>query len=97
MPDNSCKKEGNMGRLYKRFTAEKNKLSPPADVEAAIITKLFQEKVLVDDPDLPISSYNYSAMRDRLLAKYRAAKLVKLKITEHSEQRTIQSYEERAV
>jgi hypothetical protein len=40
-----------------------------AEAEAAIAAELFQEKTLVEDPDLPISSYNYSAMRDRLLKK----------------------------
>jgi len=28
--------------------------------------ELLREKSLIDDPDLPISSYNYSAVRDRL-------------------------------
>jgi len=40
-----------------------------AETEAAITTELLREKALVEDPDLPISSYNYSAMRDRLLKK----------------------------
>ena len=35
-------------------------------IEAAIETALLQEKELVDDPHLPISDYNYSALRDRL-------------------------------
>ena len=37
-----------------------------AHVEAAIEKELLREKVLVDDPQLPISDYNYSALRDRL-------------------------------
>ncbi len=37
-----------------------------ASVEAAIERELLREKELVDDPDLPISDYNYSALRDRL-------------------------------
>jgi hypothetical protein len=40
-----------------------------ASVEAAIETALLQEKGLVDDPQLPISDYNYSALRDRLKKK----------------------------
>jgi len=40
-----------------------------AEAEAAIAAELLQEKALVEDPDLPITSYNYSAMRDRLLKK----------------------------
>jgi hypothetical protein len=37
-----------------------------AEVEAAIAEELLREKALVEDPQLPISSYNYLAMRDRL-------------------------------
>jgi len=37
-----------------------------ARVEAAIEKELLREKELVDDPQLPISDYNYSALRDRL-------------------------------
>jgi hypothetical protein len=40
-----------------------------AETEAAITTELLREKALVEDPDLPITSYNYSAMRDRLKTK----------------------------
>jgi hypothetical protein len=40
-----------------------------ASVEAAIETALLQEKELVDNPQLPISDYNYSALRDRLKKK----------------------------
>ncbi len=36
------------------------------EVEAAIAKELLREKALVEDPQLPISSYNYLAMRDRL-------------------------------
>ncbi len=37
-----------------------------ASVEAAIQKALLREKELVEDPRLPISDYNYSALRDRL-------------------------------
>jgi len=37
-----------------------------ARVEAAIEKELRREKELVEDPRLPISDYNYSALRDRL-------------------------------
>ena len=40
-----------------------------AEVEAAITKELLREKALVEDPRLPISSYNYLAMRDHLKAK----------------------------
>ncbi|MFH2104487.1 MAG: hypothetical protein ABIJ39_14160 [Chloroflexota bacterium] len=40
-----------------------------AEVEAAIAEGLLREKALVEDPQLPISSYNYLAMRDRLKKK----------------------------
>jgi transposase len=40
------------------------KLSP--EVEAAIEKALLREKEIVEDPDLPVSGYNYTAMRDRL-------------------------------
>jgi hypothetical protein len=41
----------------------------PASVEATIEAALLQEKALVDDPQLPISDYNDSALRDRLKKK----------------------------
>ena len=47
---------------YKRATPAK--LS--AAVEAEIEKELLREKELVEDRRLPISSYNYSALRDRL-------------------------------
>ena len=50
---------------YQRTTP--TKLS--ATVEAEIEQALLQEKQIVEDPDLPISGYNYSALRDRLAKK----------------------------
>ena len=47
---------------YKRSTPRR--LS--ARAEAAIETELFREKALMEDPEIPISGYNYSALRDRL-------------------------------
>ena len=40
-----------------------------ADVEAEVEDALLREKEIVEDPDLPISGYNYSALRDRLVNK----------------------------
>ena len=40
------------------------RLSP--ETERVIEQEFLREKRLIDDPDLPISSYNYSAVRDRL-------------------------------
>jgi hypothetical protein len=34
--------------------------------ETAIQRELLREKDLIDDPEIPISGYNYSALRDRL-------------------------------
>ena len=39
-----------------------------AEVEAAIASALLREEALVDDAELPISSFNYTAVRDRLRA-----------------------------
>jgi hypothetical protein len=36
------------------------------EAEAAIQRELLREKALIDDPEIPISGYNYSALRDRL-------------------------------
>lgn len=47
---------------YERETT--NRLSP--QTESAIQSELLREKELIDNPDIPISSYNYSALRDRL-------------------------------
>jgi hypothetical protein len=44
--------------------AAPSKLSSQAETE--IEKALLQEKEIVEDPDLPISGYNYTAMRDRL-------------------------------
>ena len=49
---------------YERSSSAR--LSP--EVEDAIKMALVQEKAIVEDPDLPISSYNYTAIRDRLEA-----------------------------
>ena len=49
---------------YRRSTPAK--LSPEA--EDAIRAALLREKAIVEDPDLPISSYNYTAIQDRLEA-----------------------------
>ena len=54
------------------FTIAYSRPTPPrlsADTEAAISAELLREKALVEDPQLPISSYNYLAMRDRLKKK----------------------------
>ena len=48
--------------VYKRTT--RSRLS--ARAEAEIESELILEKELVDDPTLPITTYNYSAVRDRL-------------------------------
>jgi transposase len=41
----------------------------PTDVEAEIERELLREKQIVEDKRLPISGYNYSALRDRLKKK----------------------------
>jgi hypothetical protein len=50
---------------YERLTS--SRLS--STVEAQIKRELLREKVIVEDKRLPISSYNYSALRDRLRKK----------------------------
>jgi hypothetical protein len=40
-----------------------------SEVEAAMAKELLREKELVENPELPISSYNYSAIQDRLEKK----------------------------
>lgn len=52
----------NFSLRYERTTSPK--ISPA--MEAVIREALLQEKEIVEDPDLPISDYNYTAMRDRL-------------------------------
>jgi hypothetical protein len=47
---------------YKRQTH--SRLS--AEIEKKIEIALLREKEIVEDPDLPISGYNYTAIRDRL-------------------------------
>ena len=42
-----------------------SRLSP--QIEAEIVDLIMRDKSLVDDPRLPISGYNYSALRDRLV------------------------------
>jgi transposase len=50
---------------YERHTPGKL----PATVEVEIERELLREKVIVEDKRLPISGYNYSALRDRLKKK----------------------------
>ncbi len=62
--------------LWKRYRASPDSFSiaydrsTPArislEVETAIETGLLADKSLIEDPDIPISGYNYSALRDRL-------------------------------
>lgn len=40
-----------------------------AEVETEVEKALLREKEIVEDPDLPISGYNYTALRDRLFKK----------------------------
>ena len=54
------------------FTLEYQRETPArlsGEVEEAIAGKLLREKSLVDDPKLPIGSYNYSAIHDHLQKK----------------------------
>ena len=54
------------------FTLEYHRQTPKhlsSETEEAIQQALMLEKELVEDPQLPISTYNYSAMRDRLKEK----------------------------
>jgi hypothetical protein len=51
------------------FSAAYDRASPAKlteKTEAAIRDALLKEKAIVEDPDLPISGYNYAAIRDRL-------------------------------
>jgi hypothetical protein len=41
----------------------------PPEAEDALREALLREKTIVEDPDLPISSYNYTAIRDRMAIK----------------------------
>jgi hypothetical protein len=55
-----------------RFTITYQRSTPTklsAEVEAEIENALLQEKAIVENPDLPISGYNYTALRDRLQEK----------------------------
>jgi len=54
------------------FTIAYGRSVPPrlsSPTEALIQRELLREKKLVEDPQLPISSYNYTALRDRLKKK----------------------------
>ena len=54
------------------FTLEYQRQTPAhlsSETEAAIKEALLREKELIDNPELPIQSYNHSAMRDRLKEK----------------------------
>ena len=51
------------------FVMDYKRSSPsrlPTQTELAIKQCLEEDKQLVDDPDIPITSYNYSAIKDRL-------------------------------
>lgn len=55
-----------------RFSISYLRSTPPrlsVETEKAIEAALLKEKAIVEDPDLPISSYNYTAIRDRLEAE----------------------------
>jgi hypothetical protein len=51
------------------FTIAYSRSAPPrlpAQAEATLQEALLREKRIVEDPDLPVSDYNYTALRDRL-------------------------------
>jgi hypothetical protein len=50
---------------YQRATPTRLPASPEKQIEA----ELMLEKGLIEDPSLPISNYNYAAIRDRLASK----------------------------
>jgi transposase len=50
---------------YSRVTPAKLSAAVEAEIERALL----EEKQMVEDPDLPISGYNYSALRDHLAKK----------------------------
>lgn len=50
---------------YQRASLAKLSVQAEAEIEKALL----QEKKIVENPDLPISGYNYAAMRDRLKEK----------------------------
>lgn len=50
---------------YERSTPAKISAEVEVEIEAALL----QEKKIIEDPDLPISGYNYTALRDRLRKK----------------------------
>jgi len=54
--------KGRFSLTYQRTTSTRL----PASVEKEIEAELMLEKGLIEDPSLPISGYNYSAIRDRL-------------------------------
>ena len=56
-------------RAPDRFTIDYHRRTPArlsSEAEESIRAELLREKGLVEDPQLPISDYNYSALRDRL-------------------------------
>ncbi|MFO7772677.1 MAG: hypothetical protein R6V59_01825, partial [Dehalococcoidia bacterium] len=60
-------------REYRRnpdeFSLAYQRVTPtrlPASTEEKIAKELMLDKSLIDDPSLPITTYNYSAIRDRL-------------------------------
>ena len=54
--------QGNFSLTYQRSTPTRL----PASVEREIERELMLDKGLIKDPSLPITTYNYSAIRDRL-------------------------------
>lgn len=63
-------------KLYRQnpvaFSLVYERSSPPrltSQTDAAIRKGLLSEKRLIEDPDLPITHYNYSAIKDRLSSK----------------------------
>jgi transposase len=60
---------GDYRRAPETFSLSYARSTPPRlspAIEAEIKKELLREKKLVEDPRLPISGYNYSALRDRL-------------------------------
>jgi hypothetical protein len=62
----------NFSLAYQRTTSTRL----PTSVEREIEKELMLEKSLIEDPSLPITTYNYSFIRDRLAERQAVRKLL---------------------
>jgi len=64
-------KEGSSGGFSVAYARQASNHRISQDLEEKLLAELTIEKALIDDPSMPVRSYNYSFVRDQILKKHK--------------------------